>query len=226
MIFNGATDTCPLCGQDVYIGYKKLRNLSAKTYRIGRIECNISQLFLVFAVNVSIICTIVNLVLGVTPFWAAYPIVGVFTAHVVFAMLLGYRTPPSGIRRIALLHAAGASVLQFFFFDYKGGEWWMFGTYMPIFLIAATIAVMVIFFLPNTKRVSLFVSMLLLAMMGAALLVLLEMGVVPGKDPADAAYKLNKILIITSFSIVAGIFANYTIYMLFCLKSKFRSVMK
>ena len=226
MMFNDPTDICPICGQDVYIGWKKLRNLSAKTYHIGRIECNISQLFLVFAVNVSIICTIINLILGATPFWAAYSIVAVFTLHVIFAMLLGYRMPASGIRRIALLHAAGASILQFFFFDYKGGEWWMFGAYMPIFLIAATLAVIIFFFLPNAKRVSLYVSTILLALMGAALLILLETGVIPGKDPADVANKLNKVLVITSFAIVVGIFANYTIYMLFCLKNKFRSVMK
>lgn len=220
MIFNGVTDTCPLCGQDVYIGYKKFRSLSAKTFRIGWIECNISQLFLVFAVNVSIICTVVNLTLGIGRFWAAFPIVGVFTAHIIFAMLLGYRTPPSGIRRLSLLHFAGASILQFFYFD----GWWMYGIYLPAFLIALTIVVVIMFFLPNTKRISLFVSMLLIALMGATLLILLETGVIPGKS--DEANRINNILIITSFAIVAGIFANYAIYMLFCLKSKFRSVMK
>ena len=40
---------------------------------------------------------------------------------------------------------------------------------------------------------------------------------------ADA---VSRVLIITSFAIVACVFANYSIYMLFCLKDKFRTIIK
>ncbi len=215
MIFNGVTDTCPLCGKEVYVGCKKLKSLTTKTYKIGRIDCNIMQICLIIAVNVAIVSLIVNLSTGIGKLWSAFPIVGIFTLYFVFSMMLGYTSVASGIRRLALLHFAGASALQFLFF--KG--WWMYGYYLPAFLIAINLAVCIVFFLPNTKRVSLFFSEILLALMGATLLILMETSVVT----ADA---VSRVLIITSFAIVASVFANYSIYMLFCLKDKFRTIIK
>ena len=214
MIFNGNTDVCPLCHKDLFVGYKRFKGLTSKTFRIGKIECNVLQLFLIFAVNVSIISMIVNLSLGIKHnVWAIYPIVAVFTLYFAFAMLLGYTSPSSGTRRISLLHFTGATLLQFFCVD----GWWVYGYYLPIFLIVANLFVCVVFFFPNTKRVSLFISELLLVLMGLCLLILSETGVIPSTET-------NPAMIIIAFSIVACVFANYSIYMLFCLKAKFRTI--
>lgn len=216
MIFNGVTDTCPLCGKEVYVGCKKFKGLTEKTFKIGRINCNILQIFLIIAVNISIISAIINISLGIkNNIWAVYPVVAIFSLYFVFAMLLGYTSTASGIRRIALLHFVGGTLLQFFCI--KG--WWMYGYYLPAFLIVANMFVCIVFFMPDTKRVSLFISEILLALMGATLLILSEVGIIPGEETTP-------ILIIISFSIAACVFANYSIYMLFCLKDKFRTIMK
>ncbi len=216
MIFNGVTDTCPLCGNDVEEGGGRLKRLAAKTVRIGRVECTLLQLFFVFAVNVAIVSVIVNVALGVRDhLWSVYPFVGIFTLYCVFALLFGHLPAASFLRRIALLHFIGVTVLQFV--SHEG--WWLYGYYLPILMLVANLCVVIVFFLSSTKRVSLYCSEVILVLMCTALLVLWENGVIP-------AAETDGLLIVVSFSVGAFVFANYTVYMLFCLKDKFRTIIK